>query len=696
MSSIEEFMESPLIVWVQTFCPPDETLAFPDILDGVFLNDVMLQIDPRPTKETINRNTLDVNGRIQNWQCLMNSIYSFYQESLQQLIIMKLPDVIMIAQEPDKNGALDEIIRLLKLILGCAVQCDHKEVFIDEIRKLDKETQQQLVEYIKEIRDFGTFMYDVDYEEMGDDTRDLFNHLKAMVKQRDELNEKNQELVQEREYYRSLVDKTVKQIILPAHMDKQHVQGELLHYKNQIKLLQEEIDEKNSSFVEMKATVDECDLNNSKLVSEKQKLIEELRQIGINRDELDVLQEQAYLAEEYETENFHLKAKVAELEFYKSRTEELREDNTALVDSRTRVEEQLEKSRKREESVIDELVQSQLLLEDITMQQENDKRKIQDLMETIAHLETEKLHLLNQNADKQNHRQTSPGYPGSDAICIDIGFQDRQTGSSCTTKRKRGGCSLSDEIHNQKMSAELLELKAENDALRRRLEDAEEAESAYMESKWRITELKREKLYYVRELEKLKNCVEHEKERIRQFEDKNCELLQSQERKEEEISMLKDMHEHKVETLEMEIKDLQKSCTVLRQRQDIDIDDCMRYVQQENIEMFMSVQDLTTRLNRMKYSNKVLQKSCDKLKEDVDRTAAFGGDNDRLRRENYDLRRQIAASKLAVELSDSYEKKNLKLEIENKKLSRLVDVLRTTLAQVDPRNRVSYHYVTSL
>ncbi len=44
-----------------------------------------------------------------------------------------------------------EVLRALLLILGCAVQCDRKEEFIDNIQRLDVHVQHDIVACIKEV-----------------------------------------------------------------------------------------------------------------------------------------------------------------------------------------------------------------------------------------------------------------------------------------------------------------------------------------------------------------------------------------------------------------------------------------------------------------------------------------------------------------------------------------------------------------
>ena len=47
--------------------------------------------------------------------------------------------------------AREEMTRTLLLILGCAIQSEMKEIFIENIKSLDIEIQHAIMEYIKEV-----------------------------------------------------------------------------------------------------------------------------------------------------------------------------------------------------------------------------------------------------------------------------------------------------------------------------------------------------------------------------------------------------------------------------------------------------------------------------------------------------------------------------------------------------------------
>nr|XP_014341358.1 PREDICTED: daple-like protein [Latimeria chalumnae] len=82
---MERFLASPLVTWVKTFGPfggenDDKLSMYMDLVDGVFLNKIMVQIDPRPSNHRVNKHVNnDVNLRIQNLAILVRHIKSYYQ-----------------------------------------------------------------------------------------------------------------------------------------------------------------------------------------------------------------------------------------------------------------------------------------------------------------------------------------------------------------------------------------------------------------------------------------------------------------------------------------------------------------------------------------------------------------------------------------------------------------------------------------
>nr|BAG64030.1 unnamed protein product [Homo sapiens] len=231
-----------------------------DLVDGIFLNQIMLQIDPRPTNQRINKHVNnDVNLRIQNLTILVRNIKTYYQEVLQQLIVMNLPNVLMIGRDPLSGKSMEEIKKVLLLVLGCAVQCERKEEFIERIKQLDIETQAGIVAHIQEVTHNQENVFDLQWLELPDVapeelealSRSMVLHLRRLIDQRDECTELIVDLTQERDYLQaqhppspiksSSADSTPSPTSSLSSEDKQHLAVELADTKARLRRVRQEL-----------------------------------------------------------------------------------------------------------------------------------------------------------------------------------------------------------------------------------------------------------------------------------------------------------------------------------------------------------------------------------------------------------------------------------------------------------------------
>lgn len=216
------FMESPLVVWVRTLGPlssseevgsEERVSMFMELVDGVFLHKIMTQIDPSPTHQRLSKNVNnDMALRLHNLTVLVRHIRTYYQETLQQLIVMPLPNILCIAKDPISAKSMEELKRLLLLILGCAVQCERKEEMIEKIKLLDIETQAAIVSHIQEVTHNQLNVLDLSWlegeselvpEEIEPISRNMATSLRQLIDQRDKANEVIVDLTQERDYLSS-------------------------------------------------------------------------------------------------------------------------------------------------------------------------------------------------------------------------------------------------------------------------------------------------------------------------------------------------------------------------------------------------------------------------------------------------------------------------------------------------------------
>ncbi|XP_054717711.1 girdin-like [Uloborus diversus] len=400
VSAVGTFMKSPLVSWAKTFQDEEKKiLEYRGLCDGVFLNSIWLEIDPHPPYHGINSSTEDVSTRIRNLDVLLHNIKAFYEEVLGQLLLIKIPDILTLAKQHDEYSSVGEMETLLLLILGCAVQCERKEHFIEVIKSMDLEIQHKIVDYIQQITDNPEAIWTNEWNELSlvppEEQEHMYNmlvqHLRRLVKERDELSQK---VVHSALQNLCLTSGTTP--ISPSSassMDKSHLIVELADVKARLRKLQQEVEEKNEGITELKEELEKAKESQCKLRQENLELVQDARTAKTYRDEIDILKERVRKVDRLESEIQRYKDKMNELDFYKSRVEELREDNRILVETKSMLEEQLEASRKRAEQVIEleaEILKYCSQINELNIEREADREKIQGLLEENAQLHIER------------------------------------------------------------------------------------------------------------------------------------------------------------------------------------------------------------------------------------------------------------------------------------------------------------------
>ena len=65
--------------------------------------------------------------------------------------MVKLPDVLVICNEPPTKDSLREMDTLIWLMLGAAVQCNQRVAIVEAIKTLPVEVQEEIALKIKEV-----------------------------------------------------------------------------------------------------------------------------------------------------------------------------------------------------------------------------------------------------------------------------------------------------------------------------------------------------------------------------------------------------------------------------------------------------------------------------------------------------------------------------------------------------------------
>lgn len=106
------------------------------------------------------------------------------------------------------------------------------------------------------------------------------------------------------------------------------------------------------------------------------------------RDELEIVQERACKVDRLEAELNRYKDKLNDIDYYKSRLDELREDNRLLEETKVILEGQLESARQRAELVLEleaELLNVKSQMSGLLAEKEADRERLKKLADENAH-----------------------------------------------------------------------------------------------------------------------------------------------------------------------------------------------------------------------------------------------------------------------------------------------------------------------
>ncbi|KAM9511331.1 uncharacterized protein ACWYII_045825 isoform 3-T3 [Salvelinus alpinus] len=503
MDILEEFMESALVTWLfDGVVDREENVMLYNqymevnsksqnshdrylrLTNGIFLNEVMRVIDPNPKLEHLYRSGRDDQMlRVQNFSILNRHLRAFYQEDLQQLILMPLPNIAILGQDPLTVIRVVSM-RLLLLLLGCAVQCERKETFIQQIQSLDIETQTAIANCIQEVTQDPRAVLPLQWEELGVlegvELQLLFGsmarQIQGLLAQRDTHLERIAELCWKSEVQQAESVMATR----GGHVDEQP-QGlavQLADSRAKLRRLKQELEDKGDQLLDHKQEVQTMDEQLKKLQKENRSLQGEVRGMRALRDELDCLRralrdeldclrDRAGRAEQLQTELQSCTHRLRSLEVTRTQLKEQQQLCVALQETRVLLEEQLADTRQRCSS-LRELERDNLLLRrrliDLEGERDTERQRVDELLEMNMGLEAELRQELRHNNNNTGTMTAAPHFHQLEEE------SDEEAGLRVELREEIDLKPLSVEV-GEASSLRLLGAENENAELRRRLED---------------------------------------------------------------------------------------------------------------------------------------------------------------------------------------------------------------------------------
>ncbi|XP_064174468.1 girdin-like isoform X3 [Anguilla rostrata] len=681
---LEQFMLTPLVTWVKTFGQLGEKdggklSEYIELVDGIYLNEIMLQINPKASVQRTNKNVNnDSTLRIQNLTILIRQIKSYYQETLQQFIMMPLPNVLTLGRNPLCEQGLEEIKKLLLLLLGCAVQCEEKEEYIDRIQTLDFHTKAVIASHIQEVTHNQENVLDLQWVEVEDLapedleslSRNMAFHLKRLVDERDEQLEKIVELTQERDcgqYYPPAPCTQSPNGSPSMHRteSRQHLSVELADAKAKIRRLRQELEEKSEQLMDCRQELENLEAELKRIQQENMQLLADARSARAYRDELDALREKAIRVDKLESEVGRYKEKLHDIEFYRARVEELKEDNQVLLETKNMLEDQLEGSRARSDKLHElekENLQLKAKIHDMEMDRDVDRKRIEELLEENLSLEM---------AQKQSMDES-----------LHLGWELEQLSKTPEHTDVLPQKSLRHEV-NELTSSQLLKLEKENQTLQRTVEELGGGGEPSERTHTRLLKAEKENQRLAEKLKQLDSEMSADRQSLQSAESLKSDLMREKGQLEKTLETLRDMSERQVKVLEQENERLTQTVATLRQRSQISVEARVRDVEKENRALHESVKESGARLSKAEFERAQLRKDLEAQREKADRAEELEAQVQRLERENEALQKRAATLGLTCDRLEAVERENAEREVETRGLRKKLDALRAAELQLE-------------
>ncbi|RZB40391.1 hook [Asbolus verrucosus] len=140
-----------LITWFQSIVD-GRARNVVEICDGVAMLEALIQIAPEHFNKLEPKIKRDVSSswrlRVSNLKKILEAVTEYYQDVLTlQLLEEGRPDVTEIGA----NNNTVQLAKLLRLILGCAINCERKQEYITKIMEMEESVQQNIMQAIQQL-----------------------------------------------------------------------------------------------------------------------------------------------------------------------------------------------------------------------------------------------------------------------------------------------------------------------------------------------------------------------------------------------------------------------------------------------------------------------------------------------------------------------------------------------------------------
>uniref|UniRef100_A0A8I5TRZ1 Coiled-coil domain containing 88A n=1 Tax=Pongo abelii TaxID=9601 RepID=A0A8I5TRZ1_PONAB len=432
-------------------------------------------------------------------------------------------------------------------------------------------------------------------------------------------------------------------------------------FLNQVML---QMEEKTEQLLDCKQELEQMEIELKRLQQENMNLLSDARSARMYRDELDALREKAMRVDKLESEVSRYKERLHDIEFYKARVEELKEDNQVLLETKTMLEDQLEGTRARSDKLHElekENLQLKAKLHDMEMERDMDRKKIEELMEENMTLEM---------AQKQSMDES-----------LHLGWELEQI-SRTSELSEAPQKSLGHEV-NELTSSRLLKLEMENQSLTKTVEELRTTVDSVEGNASKILKIEKENQRLSKKVEILENEIVQEKQSLQNCQNLSKDLMKEKAQLEKTIETLRENSERQIKILEQENEHLNQTVSSLRQRSQISAEARVKDIEKENKILHESIKETSSKLSKIEFEKRQIKKELEHYKEKGERAEELENELHHLEKENELLQKKITNLKITCEKIEALEQENSELERENRKLKKTLDSFKNLTFQLE-------------
>ncbi|XP_010023232.1 PREDICTED: protein Hook homolog 3, partial [Nestor notabilis] len=475
---------------IQTFNVEAPCQTVEDLTNGVVMAQVLQKIDPAYFDENwLNRIKTEVGDnwrlKVSNLKKILKGILDYNHEILgQQINDFTLPDVNLIGEHADAA----ELGRMLQLILGCAVNCEQKQEYIQTIMMMEESVQHVVMTAIQELMSkespvsVGNDAYvDLDRqlkktteelnealatkEEIAQRCHELDMQVAALQEEKSSLLAENQILMERLNQSDSIEDPNS-----PA--GRRHLQ-----LQTQLEQLQEETFRLEAAKDDYRIRCEELEKEIAELRQQTEELTTLAEEAQSLKDEIDVLRHSSDKVAKLESQVESYKKKLEDLGDLRRQVKLLEEKNTMYMQNTVSLEEELRKAnaaRSQLETYKRQAVELQNRLSEESKKADKLDYECKRLKEKVDSLQKEKDRL---RTERDSLKETI-----EELRCVQAQEGQLTTTGLMPLERQEPSDSLAAEIITPEIKEKLIRLQHENKMLKLNQEGSDNEKIALLQS----------------------------------------------------------------------------------------------------------------------------------------------------------------------------------------------------------------------